>query len=173
MQVKKLLSLTTTTIYCLVFMQVFLHNQASNKIFAETNRSKFIGQSSPINVIDYHLWENYLKDVSSRPPSNLRNILLIKLFSVRLHDILYDSATVDEQEQLLYDLVKRVRIQQPAVLSIDGSNFVPFTNKKGQWSKALRSGIKFSRTRLMRRSLPNLEYFLYHLNQASEDRRIL
>ena len=116
MQVKKLLSLTTTTIYCLVFMQLFLHNQASNKIFAETNGSKFIDQSSPINVIDYHLWENYLKDVSSRTPSNLRNILLIKLFSVRLHDILYDSTTVDEQEQLLYDLVKRVRIQQPAVL---------------------------------------------------------
>ena len=41
--------------------------------------------------------------------------------------------------------------------------------KKGKWSKALKSGLKFTRSSLLRSlSLPNLEYFLYHLNRVAE-----
>ncbi len=168
MQVKKLLSLTTTTIYCAIFVQIFLHNHVSNNIFAQTNDAKF-SKSNHTTSMDYELWNKYLKDVSARKSSTSKNMLLIKLFSVRMHDILYDSELVDDREKLLYDLVKKIRIQQPSVLALMDLISFHLQIKKGQWSKALRSGIKFSSSRLLLSlSLPNLEYFLYHLNRVSE-----
>ena len=172
MQVKKLLSLTTSIIYCSVLIQFFLLYPSSNLIFAETNQTKFSKQSEPTIAMDHDSWKSYLKDVSARTPSTERNMLLTKLFSVRLHDITYASILVEEQEQLLYELIKKIRIQQPSVLVMMDLISFHLQIKKGKWSKALKSGLKFTRSSLLRSlSLPNLEYFLYHLNRVAEMER--
>ena len=150
MQVKKLLSLTTSIIYCSVLIQFFLLYPSSNLIFAETNQTKFSKQSEPTIAMDHDSWKSYLKDVSARTPSTERNMLLTKLFSVRLHDIIYASILVEEQEQLLYELIKKIRIQQPSVLVMMDLISFHLQIKKGKWSKALKSGLKFTRSSLLR-----------------------
>ena len=120
-------------------------------------------------TMNYTLWKKYLEDTSKKPNSKAKDTLLVKIFSVRLHDLLYAEEFVNQREQLLYELVKKIRIQQPYHLGLMDLISFHLQISKAQWSKALSSGIKFSRNHLVSRlSLPNLEYFLYHLNRVSE-----
>ena len=108
-----------------------------------------------------------MENTSRKKPSQVKDTLLVKLFSFRLHDLLYDREVTAQREQLLYELVKKIRIQQPYLLALMDLISFHLQIAKGQWSKALNSGIKFSRTQLVSRlSLPNLEYFLYHQDKV-------
>tara|TARA_B100000674_G_scaffold498924_1_gene540433 strand:+ start:1985 stop:3454 length:1470 start_codon:yes stop_codon:yes gene_type:complete len=142
---------------------------ASNKVHASISEVKVSQETSTITAMNYELWNQYLENTSRKKPSQVKDTLLVKLFSFRLHDLLYDREVTAQREQLLYELVKKIRIQQPYLLALMDLISFHLQIAKGQWSKALNSGIKFSRTQLVSRlSLPNLEYFLYHLNRVSE-----
>ena len=116
-----------------------------------------------------NFWNKVISNYPKTKKSKQDLSYFLKVSTAKLHDLLFRDMENEKLDISLENLISDIRDTEPAALEVLDLISYYLAARKNQWDKVISLGHRIKNARIIKVfSLPNLEYFLYQLNYATE-----